>query len=72
MIPFSEFITETKTLEGGKLNIHAPAIAAAIYRVGKEVTIRGKRYRVSKHGPVTTKGGMKYIDIELEPLGWFP
>jgi hypothetical protein len=72
MIPFSEFIIETSTLEKGIVRIHAPAIAAAIYRIGNTVELKGKKYRVSKHGPITTKGGMKYIDIELEPLGWFP
>jgi hypothetical protein len=53
----------------GTLTVNAPAIATAIYKVGKTVVIKGKRYRVSRHGKVkTNNNGMKYIDIDLMPL----
>jgi hypothetical protein len=59
--------TATATADG-TLTVNAPAIAAAIYKVGKTVVIKGKRYRVSKHGKIKSDKGMKYIDIDLMPL----
>lgn len=60
--------TATATADG-TLTVNAPAIAAAIYKVGKTVTIKGKSYRVLRHGkPKTDKSGFKQIDIDLVPL----
>jgi len=69
MIPFSKFIIEVTELGTGIVTINAPAIAAAIYKVGKTIVLHGRKYRVIKHDPVTMKRGMKYIEIELEPVG---
>jgi hypothetical protein len=69
MLHFKDFILETTTVAtDGKVTVRVPAIALAIYRVGKDITLSGKRYYVSKHGTVRVEGGMKYADLTLTPL----
>lgn len=69
VLDFRDYIIETITVaKDGTMHVRVPAIALAIYRVGKDITLKGKRYYVSKHGPITKEGGMKYADLTLTPL----
>ena len=69
MMRFKDYIVETTAVAAdGKITVRVPAIALAIYRVGKDITLNGKRYYVSKHGAVKVDGGMKYADLTLTPM----
>lgn len=69
MMSFKDFILETTAVAAdGKIVVQVPAIALTIYKIGKDITLNGKRYRISKHGVVKVDRGMKYADLTLVPL----